>query len=113
MVCVGRGGALGHFGELELTGLQDERDAAFFTLPGNLLEVMIPVSKSNGTGLGLSVTHSLVEAHDGEINFETSPNQGTSFNVYLPTLLKKKAAKILVVDDDDAIRQILIPVLLL
>ena len=26
-----------HFGELELTGLQEERDAAFFTLPGNLL----------------------------------------------------------------------------
>ena len=26
-----------HFGELELTGLQDEHDAAFFTLPGHLL----------------------------------------------------------------------------
>ena len=64
-----------------------------------------------GTGLGLSVTYSLVKAHDGEINFETSPNQGTSFNVYLPTLLKKEAAKILVVDDDDAIRQILIEAL--
>jgi len=64
-----------------------------------------------GTGLGLSVTYSLVKAHGGEINFETSPNRGTSFNVYLPTLLKKQAAKILVVDDDDAIRQILIEAL--
>jgi signal transduction histidine kinase/ActR/RegA family two-component response regulator len=61
-----------------------------------------------GTGLGLSVTYSLVKAHDGEINFETRRNQGTSFNVHLPTQLRKKAAKILVVDDDDAIRQILI-----
>ena len=64
-----------------------------------------------GTGLGLSVTYSLVKAHDGEIEFETGRDRGTSFNVYLPTLLKRQAAKILVVDDDDAIRQILIEAL--
>ena len=64
-----------------------------------------------GTGLGLSVTYSLVKAHDGEIDFETSPDRGTSFNVYLPTLLKQRAAKILVVDDDDAIRELLIEAL--
>ncbi len=64
-----------------------------------------------GTGLGLSVTYSLVKAHDGEINFETSRDQGTSFTVCLPSLLKHQAARILVVDDDPAIRQILIEVL--
>jgi len=64
-----------------------------------------------GTGLGLSVTYSLVKAHDGKIDFETSRDRGTSFNVYLPTLLKHRAAKILVVDDDDAIRELLIEAL--
>lgn len=64
-----------------------------------------------GTGLGLSVTYSLVKAHDGEIIFETNQDQGTSFTVYLPSLLKHKAAKILVVDDDQAIRRILIEAL--
>ncbi len=64
-----------------------------------------------GTGLGLSVTYSLVKAHDGEIDFETSRDRGTSFTVYLPSLLKHQAARILVVDDDDAIRQILIEAL--
>ena len=64
-----------------------------------------------GTGLGLSVTYSLVKAHDGKIDFETSRDRGTSFNVYLPTLLKNRAAKILVVDDDDAIRELLIEAL--
>lgn len=64
-----------------------------------------------GTGLGLSVTYSLVKAHDGEIVFETTESQGTSFTVYLPSLLKHEAARILVVDDDHAIRRILIEAL--
>jgi signal transduction histidine kinase/ActR/RegA family two-component response regulator len=64
-----------------------------------------------GTGLGLSVTYSLVKAHDGKIDFETRLDRGTSFNVYLPTLLKHRAAKILVVDDEDAIRELLIEAL--
>jgi signal transduction histidine kinase/ActR/RegA family two-component response regulator len=66
-----------------------------------------------GTGLGLSVTYSLVKAHRGEITFETREGQGTSFTVYLPTLLKRNAARILVVDDDNSIRQMLIEALTL
>jgi len=64
-----------------------------------------------GTGLGLSVTYTLVKAHQGEISFETRAGQGTSFTVYLPTLLKREAARILVVDDDHSIRKLLIEAL--
>jgi signal transduction histidine kinase len=64
-----------------------------------------------GTGLGLSVTYSLVKSHQGEISFETRPNEGTSFTVYLPTLLKREAARILVVDDDNSLRRIMIEAL--
>ena len=64
-----------------------------------------------GTGLGLSVTYSLVKSHQGEISFKTRPNEGTSFTVYLPTLLKREAARILVVDDDYSLRRIMIEAL--
>ncbi len=39
-----------------------------------------------GTGLGLSVTHDLVRAHDGEIRFETRQDGGTTFHVSFPRL---------------------------
>ena len=64
-----------------------------------------------GTGLGLSVTYSLVKAHDGEISFESRQGRGTSFRVFLPTLLRREAPRILVVDDDREIRQMLIEAL--
>jgi signal transduction histidine kinase len=64
-----------------------------------------------GTGLGLSVTYSLVKAHEGEIRFKSRADSGASFTVYLPTRLKRDAARILVVDDDHAIRRMLIEAL--
>ncbi|MGD9301272.1 MAG: ATP-binding protein [Desulfobacterales bacterium] len=64
-----------------------------------------------GTGLGLSVSYSLVKAHEGEIVFDTAPGEGTVFTVYLPSALKGQAPKILVVDDDKNIRQMLIEAL--
>jgi signal transduction histidine kinase len=66
-----------------------------------------------GTGLGLSVTYSLVKAHDGEISFESREGEGTTFSINLPTLLRRKAPRILVVDDDREIRQMLIEALTL
>jgi signal transduction histidine kinase len=66
-----------------------------------------------GTGLGLSVTYGLVQAHEGDISFETRQGKGTTFTVSLPTFLKGKAIKILIVDDDQAIREMLIEALTL
>jgi len=111
-------------GEIEIsTGLRIKDGMVYIRITDNgrgispaivdkiFLPFVTDKQSEGGTGLGLSVTYSLVKAHDGEIDFETSRDRGTSFNVYLPTVLKHKAAKILVVDDDDAIRQILIEAL--
>ena len=39
-----------------------------------------------GTGLGMSITKTIVEAHDGNLRFETGPDIGTTFFVELPDL---------------------------
>ncbi|HUM68098.1 MAG TPA: ATP-binding protein, partial [Chloroflexota bacterium] len=40
--------------------------------------------RTAGIGMGLSVVHSLVEAYNGRIWFETVPDQGTTFTFILP-----------------------------
>lgn len=56
-------------------------------------------------GLGLSVTYNLVKAHNGEITFDSRKDGGTIFTVRFPFTLRRKAAKILIVEDDDQIRE--------
>jgi signal transduction histidine kinase len=43
-------------------------------------------TKTTGTGIGLYLARSIVEAHGGEITVETAPGQGSTFRLRLPTL---------------------------
>jgi len=63
---------------------------------------------TGGTGLGLSVTYSLIKAHGGEIRFETNRHSGTVFSIDLPLRLVQKKVKILVVDDEEVVRDVLV-----
>ena len=72
-----------------------------------------------GTGLGLAVVHTIVQAHEASIRVETTPGTGTLFRVYfpaferaapLPTLPealvppeKGHGERVLYVDDEEAI----------
>jgi PAS domain S-box-containing protein len=67
-----------------------------------------------GTGLGLSVVHGIVESHDGYITVESEPEKGTTFHIYLPRItddthpqgyesisIPGGNERILIVDDED------------
>jgi signal transduction histidine kinase len=39
---------------------------------------------NEGTGLGLSVSHNIIDKHQGAIEVESEPGQGSTFKVRLP-----------------------------
>ncbi len=74
------------------------------------------------TGLGLSIVHGIVNRHNGLIDVKSSPGHGTTFSIYLPLApLPERASvtpqekaevkggkeKILIVEDEERMRQIL------
>lgn len=49
-----------------------------------LFEPFVTYGKVNGTGLGMAIVKSIVDAHDGKIRYTTKPGKGTSFYITLP-----------------------------
>jgi signal transduction histidine kinase len=41
-------------------------------------------TKGSGTGLGLTITHKIIENHNGRIEVESRVNRGSTFKVFLP-----------------------------
>jgi signal transduction histidine kinase len=56
-------------------------------MPPNVAErVFDPfyTTKAQGSGLGLAIVRKIVDAHDGRIDVQTSPEQGTTIRITLP-----------------------------
>jgi CheY-like chemotaxis protein len=60
-----------------------------------------------GSGLGLAVSYSLAQAHNGTITFHSDQSSGTVFTVWLPSVERQDLIEVLVVDDDAAVRKLI------
>lgn len=45
---------------------------------------------SGGTGLGLSITYGIIKDHDGTIDVQSKPGEGTSFIIRLPAITREQ-----------------------
>jgi PAS domain S-box-containing protein len=57
--------------------------------------------EGRGTGLGLSVVYSVVDRHGGYIDLRSSPDKGTTFEIYLPEVDMEVRYSIQMRDDED------------
>jgi len=77
-------------------------------------------TKKGGSGLGLATSYSIVNKHEGLITVDSTPDQGTTFTLFIPAsdrplpeepeigdTPKAGSGRILVMDDEAVIRKIL------
>lgn len=79
-------------------------------------------TKHQGSGLGLSICHSILARHEGHISVQSEPGTGTTFSLYLPSAKSQHCesygrgreevacpagkCRIMVMDDEEMVRDI-------
>jgi signal transduction histidine kinase/ActR/RegA family two-component response regulator len=82
-------------------------------------------TKKTGSGLGLATVYSIIKKHQGHIDVDSTPGQGTTFTLWLPAAdtpsaepppapaltpvaaaAPVRAARVLLMDDEESIRQL-------
>lgn len=98
------------------------RDTGHGMSPATLERIFEPFFTTRevgqGTGLGLSVVHGIMQTHQGGIDVQSEPDQGSIFTLYFPTTLDQvlasaevatpspvhgKGRHVMYVDDDQAL----------
>ena len=86
-------------------------------------EPFFTTTKTEGTGLGLSVCHGIIQRHGGRIEIDTEPGRGTTFHILLPLAERAASAvpeemssslpshRVLYIDDDPRLRELVFTLL--
>lgn len=105
----------GHFVRITI------RDTGIGIQPGHLERIFDPyfTTKQRGSGLGLATAYSIVNNHQGLIEVDSTPGQGSRFCIYLPACEETPEAevsvvssatprvgRILVMDDEEVVRAV-------
>jgi CheY-like chemotaxis protein len=85
-----------------------------------IFEPFFSTKGAQGTGLGLSVSYSIIERHEGSIRVTSEVGAGTTFSIDLPAIevkaecsgtlpevIKMPSLSIVVIDDEPAVRETL------
>ena len=77
-------------------------------------------NEDGGTGLGLAMASSIIDQHEGYLDVDSTPGEGTAFHLHLPAYrgdmgvsnesvekqIKTGVNKILLVDDEEILREV-------
>ncbi|TFD92876.1 ATP-binding protein [Jeotgalibacillus sp. R-1-5s-1] len=92
--------AMDHGGEIKIRPRVNEKEVYLEiedTGQGISQEIIDKVSepfyttKEKGMGLGLTICHKIIQAHDGTLSFRSKPGKGTTATIILPVTIRKKA----------------------
>lgn len=85
-----------------------------------IFEPLFTTKGQHGTGMGLAVSYGIIQEHGGTIDVTSAPGEGTTFTLTFPSVAQPdhpdqappttavtRHARILVVDDEDAVRTVL------
>ena len=107
-------------GESVLLAVEDTGTGTTPEQQRRIFEPFFTTKGLGGSGLGLTVSQSIIQRHRGEIQFQSQLGKGTCFTIRLPAVepAKEVAApergvelpqgrRILIVDDEDMVRRVL------
>lgn len=104
--------------------LEDTGEGIPAEITDKIFDPFFTTKGPQSTGLGMSVSYSIISRHKGTITVDSTEGQGTTFTIKIPIaerMIKKeiakefpgkiKKAKILVIEDDEEVRQLLFDIL--